>query len=83
MSKAKYEIGENEKHVIFVNASPFLKYIRIEVDGERVVNQANFQPFSKNFELDIGDVEKHNVQISAGTLYPIKLFVDGIEIQEM
>ena len=57
MTKAKFEIGENEKHTIIVNANPLLKYIRIEVDGEKVVNEANFQPLAKKFQLDVGSSE--------------------------
>jgi hypothetical protein len=30
MTKAKFEIGENEKHTIIVNASALLKFIKIE-----------------------------------------------------
>jgi len=40
MTKAKFEIGENEKHTIIVNASVLLKYIKIDVDGKKVVNEA-------------------------------------------
>ncbi len=29
MTKAKFEIGETEKHIIIVNASAPLKYIKI------------------------------------------------------
>ncbi len=48
MTKAKFEIGETEKHTIIVNASALLKYIKIEVDGEKVVNEANFQPWQRS-----------------------------------
>ena len=44
MTKTKFEIGENEKHTIVVNASALLKYISIEVDGKKVVNESNLQP---------------------------------------
>jgi len=47
MTKAQFEIGVNEKHTIVVNASVLLKCIKIEVDGEKVVNGANFQPLAK------------------------------------
>jgi hypothetical protein len=80
MSKAKFEIGENEKHLIDINANPFLKYIRIEVDGKRVIDVANFTP-SRKFQLDIGESEKHQVEILIRALSPIKLFVDGKEAQ--
>ncbi len=82
MSKARFEIGESEKHIISVNANPFLKFIRIEIDGERVVNVANFTP-SREFKLDVGNLEKHQVQINIRALSPIKLFVDGNDTQQM
>ena len=82
MTKAKFEVGETEKHTIVVNASALLKYIKIEVDGEKVVNEANFQPMAKRFQLEVGSSEKHHVEISAGPLSPIKLWVDGKEAQE-
>ena len=82
MTKANFEIGENEKHTIVVNASALLKFVKIEVDGEKVVNEANFQPLAKKFELDVGSSEKHHVEISAGPFSPIKLFVDGKETQK-
>jgi len=82
MTKAKFEIGENEKHTITVNASALLKQIKIEVDGKKVVNEANFQPLAKTFQLDVGSSEKHHLEISAGPSSPIKLFVDGKEAQK-
>jgi hypothetical protein len=82
MTKAKFEIGENEKHTIIVNASAFLKYIKIEVDDGKVVNESNFQPLPKRFQLDVGSSEKHHVEISAGPFSTIKLFVDGKEAQK-
>lgn len=82
MSKAKFEIGETEKHTIAVNANPFLKYIRIEVDGERVIDVANFQP-SRKFQLDVGNQEVHNIEIDIRALTPIKLLVDGKEAQKL
>ena len=73
---------ENEKLTFIVNASVLLKYIKIEVDGKKVVNEGNFQPFPKKFQLDVGNSEKHHVEISAGPFSPIKLFVDGKETQK-
>ena len=49
--KAKLEIGETEKHTIIVNASALLKYIKIEVDGKKVVNESHFSPVPKKFQL--------------------------------
>jgi hypothetical protein len=70
MTKAKFEIGETEKHTIIVNSSALLKYIKIEVDGEKVVNEANFQPLPKKFQLEVGNSEKHHLEISAGPFSP-------------
>jgi hypothetical protein len=58
MTKAKFEIGETEKHTIIINASALLKYIKIEVDGEKVVNESNFQPFPKKFQLEVANTKK-------------------------
>ena len=82
MSKARFEIGETEKHTVFVNANPLLKYIRVEVDGKRVVNVANFQP-SRKIELDVGELEPHPLEIDIRALSPTKLFVDGKETQQI
>ncbi len=82
MAKAKFEVGVSEKHLIAVDANPFLKYIRIEVDGERVIDVANFTP-SRKFQLEVGNLEKHNVEIHIRALSPIKLFVDGEETEKI
>jgi len=82
MTKARFDVGENERHTIIVNASALLKYIRIEVDGEKVVDESNFQPLAKKFQLDVGSSEKHHVEVSAGPFSPIRLFVDGKEAQK-
>jgi hypothetical protein len=82
MAKARFEIGENEKHTIDVNANPILKYIRIEVDGERVIDVVNLTP-SRKFQLDVGESEKHQVEIHIRALSPVRLLVDGKEAQKV
>lgn len=82
MSKAKFEIGESEKHIININANPILKYIKIEVDGERVIDVPNFIP-SRKFDLEVGDAEKHKVEISIRALSPIRMLVDGKEVAQI
>lgn len=82
MVKGKFEVGVDEKHTIFVNANPLFKFIRIEVDGERVVNVANFQP-SRSFELEVGNQEQHHVEIHIRALSPIHLLVDGEEVPQI
>jgi hypothetical protein len=51
MIKAKFEIVEAEKHTIIVNASALLKYIKIEVHGEKVVNESTFRHCQKSSRL--------------------------------
>lgn len=51
MTKAKFEIGKNEKHTIIVNVNPLLKYTAIEVDGKKVVNESHFSSLPKNSKL--------------------------------
>ncbi len=51
MTKAKFEIGETEKHTIIVNVTPLLKYAAIEVDGEKVVNESHFSSLPKSSRL--------------------------------
>jgi hypothetical protein len=68
MTKAKFEIGETEKHTIIVSVTPLLKYTAIEVDGEKVVNEANFQPLPKKFQVDVINTEKNYAALS-GSIY--------------
>lgn len=82
MVKGKFEVGEDEKHIVAVNANPLLKYIRVEVDGERVINVANFQP-SRKLELDVGEQETHHLEIDIRAFSPIRMLVDGNEIQQI
>lgn len=82
MSKAKFEVGVNEKHIVFVNANPVWKYIRVEVDGERVINVANLQP-ARTLELDVGESEKHHLEIILRALTPTRLLVDGEETPQI
>ena len=82
MSKARFEIGDHEKHIISVNANPFLKYVRIEVDGERVIDVPNLVPCRK-FDLEIGNTEKHKVEIFIRLLTPVRLIMDGNKVAQI
>lgn len=68
MAKAKFEIGETEKHTIIVNASALLKYTAIEVDGEKVVNEANFSSLPKKFQVEVINTEKNYKALSGSVL---------------
>ena len=59
MSKVKFEIGEKEKHTIARNANLFLKCVRIEADGKRVIDVPNFIPSRK---LDMKSGEEKSVK---------------------
>jgi len=82
MTKAKFEIGETENTSLLLIASALLKYIKIEVDWRKSRYEANFQPLPKKFQLDVGNSEKHHLEISGGPFSPITLFVDGKEAQK-
>jgi len=82
MTKETFEIGENEKHVIIVNASIFWKRITIELDGKTMVNEYSYSPVPKEYQFDVGTTEKHHVEISAGGFSSIKVVVDGKEAQK-
>lgn len=77
VTKAKFEIGENEKHTIFVNNSLIMKHITIEIDGEKVADESHFSPTGKKFQFDVGSSEKHHVEISAGGFSRTEVIVDG------
>jgi hypothetical protein len=82
MGKTKFEIGETEKHTIFVNNSLLMKRITIEIDGEKVADESNFSPMGKKFQFDVGSSEKHQVEISAGGFARTEVFVDGKAVQK-
>lgn len=62
--------------------NPFLKYIRVEVDGEKVVNVANFTP-TRKLDLEVGQSKKHHLEFDIRALTPIQVFVDGEEVQRI
>ena len=82
MTKARFVIGEDEKHTFVVDNSILWKRIIIELDGEAVVKESHFTPQGKKFEFDVGSSEKHHVVINAGGFSTTKLFVDGKALRE-
>ena len=77
MAKAVFEIGEKEKHRFAVKWSLFMKHLTIELDGEKVTDEFHYSPVPKKYHFDVGNTEKHQVEISAGGFSAIKVFVDG------
>ena len=82
MSKTKFEIGETEKHIIIVDSSILWKRVIIELDGKKVVNKSHFTPGGKKIRVDVGNSEKHHVEVSAGGFWSPELFVDGKAVKE-
>jgi hypothetical protein len=73
----KYEIGETEKHVIKINWNLFMKHLKIELDGRTVADKYHYSPSPEKFNFDVGDDEKHRVEISVGGFSSTKVQVDG------
>jgi hypothetical protein len=82
MTKTKFEIGEAEKHLIIVDSSIVWKRVIIELDGVRVANRSHFSPGGKKFEFEVGNSEKHHVEVRAGGFSHPELFVDGKAVSE-
>lgn len=82
MAKTKFVIGETEKHLILVDNSIFWKRVIIFVDGNKVATKSHFTPGSEKFELDVGESEKHHVEISAGGFSHTELLVDGKAVKD-
>ena len=82
MTKAKFEIGETEKHPIIVNASALLKYIKIEVDGEKVVNEVKLSAIGKEVPVGRGKFRKASFGNQRWTVLAYQTIVDGKEAQK-
>ena len=72
-----YEIGETEKHVLKVNWNLFMKHIKIELDGRTVADKYHYSPSPETLTFDVGDNEKHQLEISVGGFSSTKVRVDG------
>jgi hypothetical protein len=82
MSKVNFEIGDKEKHHVFVHNDLVLKHITIEIDGEKVADESHFSPSGKKFQFDVGTSEKHHLEITAGGFSHTELSVDGKPVPE-
>lgn len=72
----KFEIGQNEEHVLIVGYDVITKRIKIELDGETKVSEFHPSPFAKKFDFDVGTSEIHKVEVSVGA-FSTKVLVDG------
>ncbi len=81
MSKTNFEIGEKEKHLLTVSWSIVSKRILIKLDDEKLVDKGHFTPGPEQFTFDVGDTEKHKVEVSVGGFSHLKVLVDGKPIE--
>ena len=66
MGKSSFEVGEKEKHSLTVDRDMVMKTIRIEVDGQKVIDESLFSPGPKKFAFDVGSPEVHKVEVHLG-----------------
>ena len=77
MAKFNFEVGETEKHLVNINWSKLMKRVRIEVDGQAVIDEPNFSPAVKKYAFDVGKSEIHKLEVSAGMFSPLEVGVHG------
>ena len=86
MGKSTFEVGEREKHSLTVDTDMVMKTIRIEVDGQKVIDESLFSPGAKKFALDVGSPEAHKVEVEFGMTRwafgrKLTVLVDGKPVQ--
>ena len=86
VGKSKFEVGEREKHSLTVDTDRVMKTIRIEVDGQKVIDESLFSPAPKKFAFDVGSSEVHKVEVDLGMTRwafgrKITVLVDGKPVQ--
>jgi head-tail adaptor len=79
MSRARFEIGTNEKHTIEATASGWTSKVRIWVDGREITNTFKIGLANKSFKFQVGNTERHEIEIKiGGTKTKFEFFNDGI-----
>jgi hypothetical protein len=86
VGKARFEVGEGEKHSLTVDTDVVMKTIRIHVDDQKIVDESLFSPGAKKFAFDVGSSEVHKVEVNLGTTRwafgrKITVLVDGRPVQ--
>jgi hypothetical protein len=76
MPNARFTVGENEKHEIYLQSSFWTGNIKVDVDGKRVVDGYNIG-LTKTVTFPIGEKEKHEVMIKMTPTNSFELYVDG------
>ena len=77
--KARFEIGENEKHIIEVSASLWTGQVKIVVDGQTMAKKCQVGSSDESYRFSIGEKEKHDVEVIIGGIVTARaeLLVDG------
>ena len=84
MSRAKFEIGMNEKHTIEATASGWTSKVRIWVDGREITNTCKIGLANKPYKFqvgntEVGNTERHEIEIKIGGMKAkFELFTDGM-----
>jgi hypothetical protein len=86
MGKSTFEVGDKEKHSLTVDTNMVMKTIRIDVDGQKVIDESLFSPGAKKFAFDVGSSEVHKVEVDFGMTRwafgrKMTVLVDGKPIQ--
>jgi hypothetical protein len=77
--KARFEIGENEKHIIEVSASVWTGQVKIVVDGRTMAKTHQIGLSDASYRFPVGENEKHDVEVIVGGIVAARaeLLVDG------
>ena len=86
MGKSIFEVGEKEKHSLAIDRDMIMKTIRIDVDGQKVIDESLFSPGAKKFAFDVGSSEVHKVEVHLGLPRwafgrKLTVLVDGKSVQ--
>jgi hypothetical protein len=86
VGKSTFEVGESEKHSLTVDTDMVMKTIRIQVDGQKVIDESLFSPGAKKFAFDVGSSEVHKVEVNLGVTRwafgrKLTVLVDGRPVQ--
>jgi hypothetical protein len=81
--KAKFEIGDKEKHLIETDKSILWKTHKVKVDGKTVINDFRPSVTEITYDLEVGDVEKHQLQVTFAPFVAATLKVDGKSVESV
>ncbi len=82
MTKARFEIGKEERHVIEVDAKSSISKVQVWVDGREIASKLFMRrEDDKSVRFPVGEREQHNIQLSFKWPFigsaRIEMYVDG------